>query len=252
MMKLAEKVAIVTGAARGIGKEIAKVFASEGGKVVIVDINYDGALALSKEIKSAGGSAIAVHADVSIKDDVIGMVKSAIDRYGRVDILVNNAGIQTVRNFLDLKEDEWKRVIDVNLTGAFLCSQVVAREMVARAIEGSIINISSIHGYIPRTMKIHYDASKSGLIMLTKETALELAPYHIRVNCIAPGIIDTPMNQEVLGEHEKRKTMTERVPLKRIGEPADVAKVALFLASDESSYITGAVVPVDGGLSLRP
>ncbi|MEM0288209.1 MAG: glucose 1-dehydrogenase [Nitrososphaerota archaeon] len=249
MMKLADKVAIVTGAASGIGREIARVFASEGAKVVAADINYDGVLALSKEIESG---AVAVKADVSKKDDVIRMVKEAIDRYGRVDILVNNAGIQTVRRFLDLKEDEWRKVIDVNLTGAFLCSQMVAREMVDRAVEGSIVNISSIHGYIPRIMKIHYDASKSGLIMLTKETALELAPYHIRVNCIAPGIIDTPMNQEVLAIPEKKKSMIERVPLKRIGEAMDVANAALFLVSQESSYITGAVIPVDGGLSLHP
>ncbi|MEM3186068.1 MAG: glucose 1-dehydrogenase [Conexivisphaerales archaeon] len=249
MMKLADKVAIVTGAASGIGREIARVFASEGAKVVAVDINYDGVLALSKEIES---DAIAVKADVSIKDDVERMVKEAIDRYGRVDILVNNAGIQTVRRFLDLKEDEWRRVIDVNLTGAFLCLQMVAREMVAKGVEGSIVNISSIHGYIPRIMKIHYDASKSGLIMLTKETALELAPYHIRVNCIAPGIIDTPMNKEVLAIPEKKKSMIERVPLKRIGEAMDVANAALFLVSQESSYITGAVIPVDGGLSLHP
>ncbi|MDG7044882.1 MAG: glucose 1-dehydrogenase [Nitrososphaerota archaeon] len=247
-MKLAGKVAIVTGGARGIGSGIAKAFASEGANVAIADLDYEGALAASMKF---GESAFAIKADVSIKIDVETMVKSVIKKYGRIDILVNNAGIQTVMPFLDLSRKDWKRVLDVNLSGAFLCSQSVAKEMIRKRINGVIINISSIHGYIPRSTKLHYDVSKAGLIMLTKETALELAPYHIRVNCIAPGIIDTPMNQELLRDPEKRKMIEQRVPLEKIGSADDVARAALFLASDDSSYITGAALPVDGGLSLN-
>jgi len=248
-LKLDKKVAIITGGGKGIGRAIALRFASEGARVVIADIDYDSAMKISKEI---GGSSLALKVDVSSKKDVENMVRTVMERFGRIDILVNNAGIQTEKPFVDLSVKEWKRVLDVNLTGTFLCSQAVAKEMIKKKNEGVIINISSIHGYIPRIKKVHYDASKAGLIMLTKETALELAKHKIRVNCIAPGIIDTPMNQELLSDVETRKKMKQRVPLKKIGEPEDVASLALFLASNESSYITGAVVPVDGGLSLKP
>lgn len=248
-MKLKNKVAIITGGAKGIGEAIARLFASEGAFVVIADIDYDSAYKLSKQI---GNSSLALKVDVSSKNDVENMIKAVIDKYNKIDILVNNAGIQTEKSFLDLTEEEWRKVLDVNLSGAFFCSQAVAKEMIRRRVDGVIVNISSIHGYIPRAKKVHYDASKAGLIMLTKETALELAVYNIRVNCIAPGIIDTPMNKELLQDPETKKKMEQRVPLKRIGKPEDVAKLALFLASDDSAYITGAVIPVDGGLALKP
>ena len=241
--------AIITGGAKGIGKAISLLFASEGAHVVIADVDYDSAYKLYKEI---GDSSLPLKVDVSSKSEVENMVKTVVEKYGRIDILVNNAGIQTEKPFVDLTEEEWRKVLDVNLNGAFFCSQAVAKVMIAKKTEGVIINISSIHGYIPRIKKVHYDASKAGLIMLTKETALELAIHNIRVNCIAPGIIDTPMNKELLKDPKTREKMEQRVRLKKIGKPEDVAKLALFLASEDSSYITGAVIPVDGGLALKP
>lgn len=188
--------------------------------------------------------------DVSISNDVEDLIKKTLDEFGRIDILVNSAGIQTIRPFIELPENEWQRVVDVNLKGTFLCSQGVAKEMIKSGVKGTIINISSIHGSIPRPNEVHYDASKAGVDMLTKEMALELAEYGIRVNCIAPGIIATPMNKEILNPEGLIKHGV-RVPLGRVGDPMDVARMALFLASDEANYITGGIFTVDGGLSLK-
>jgi glucose 1-dehydrogenase len=177
------------------------------------------------------------------------MVAAVVGRFGRIDVLVNNAGIQTERPFLELTADEWQRVLDVNLKGAFLCSRFSAREMI-KGGGGKIINISSIHQAVPRLNRAHYDASKAGLWMLTREMALELAKYNINVNCVAPGAIATPMNRDLLDSPEKMARVVAMIPRGRIGTPEDVARAVLFLASEDADYVTGSVIYVDGGLSL--
>lgn len=248
-MKLKYKISIVTGAGQGIGKAIALTFAEEGSCVGVNDIDLDKATAVAEQINTSGGKALPLRADVSQSKEVIGMVAEVIRNFGRIDVLVNNAGIQTVSPFLDLSEEEWQRVMDVNLKGTFLCSQMVAREMVKNR-KGKIINISSIHQSIPRYNKAHYDASKAGIMMLTKDMALELSTYRINVNCIAPGAIATPMNKDILDSPERMVEMNSKIPWGRMGTPEEVAQVALFLASDETDYITGATIRIDGGSSL--
>lgn len=248
-MKLQDKISFVTGAGQGIGKAIALTFANEGSCVVVNDIDLDKATAVAEEISASGGKALPLRADVSQSKEVSSMVAETIRSFGRIDVLVNNAGIQTVSPFLDLSEEAWQRVIDVNLKGTFLCSQMVAREMV-KYRKGKIINISSIHQTTPRYNKAHYDASKAGIMMLTKDMALELSTYRINVNCIAPGAIATPMNKDILDSPERMAEMNSKIPWGRMGQPEEVAKAALFLASDETDYITGATICIDGGSSL--
>ncbi len=248
-VKLQDKISLVTGAGQGIGKAIALTFADEGSCVVVNDIDLDKATAVAKQINASGEKALPLRADVSQSKEVSGMVAEVIRSFGRIDVLVNNAGIQTASPFLDLSEEAWQRVIDVNLKGTFLCSQMVAREMVKNR-KGKIINISSIHQTTPRYNKAHYDASKAGLMMLTKDMALELSTYRINVNCIAPGAIATPMNKDILDSPERMVEMNSKIPWGRMGTPEEVAQVALFLASDETGYITGASICIDGGSSL--
>ena len=248
-MKLKDKISLVTGAGQGIGKAIALTFAAEGSCVVVNDIDLDKATAVADEINASGASALPIRADVSQNKEVSNMVAETIKSFGRIDVLVNNAGIQTVSPFLDLTEEEWQMVIDVNLKSTFLCSQMVAREMV-KCRKGKIINITSIHQSIPRYNKAHYDASKAGIMMLTKDMALELSTYRINVNCIAPGAIATPMNKDILDSPERIAEMNSKIPWGRMGQPEEVAQAALFLASDEADYITGATICIDGGSSL--
>jgi len=248
-LKLIGKVSLVTGASKGIGKAIALTLAQEGSYVIVNDINLDEANAVVKEIIASGGKAISIKADVSQKKEVRTMVKETIINFGKIDILVNNAGIQTVTPFLELSEEDWQRVIDVNLKGTFLCSQVVAKEMV-KYKKGKIINISSIHQSTPRFNKIHYDVSKAGIAMLTKDMALELSKYKINVNCVAPGAIITPMNKDILESPKKMAEIESMIPWKRMGKPEEVAQAVLYLASNESDYITGITIQIDGGSSL--
>lgn len=248
-MKLKNKISLITGAGQGIGKAIALAFAKEGSYVIVNDIDLDKAKLVAMEIDASGGEAIPIKADVSQSKDVGNMVKEAIKNFGNIDILVNNAGIQTESQFLDLSEEDWDKVIAVNLKGTFLCSQIVARVMV-KSGKGKIINISSIHQSVPRCNKVHYDVSKAGVEMLTRDMALELAKYKINVNCIAPGAIATLMNKAILDSPEKLAEINSNIPWKSMGEPEDVAKVALYLASDDSNYITGTTIFVDGGFSL--
>ncbi len=248
-MKLKNKISLITGAGQGIGKAIALAFAKEGSNVVINDIDLDKANDVAEEVIAFGRRAVAIKADVSQSKDVSNMVKEVIKNFGRIDILVNNAGIQTIAPFLVLTEEEWQKVIDVNLKGTFLCSQIVAREMVKHK-KGKIINISSIHQSIPRCNKAHYDASKAGIEILTKDVALELAEYKINVNCIAPGAIATPMNKDILNSPKKLAETNSKIPWKRMGKPEEVAQVAIYLASDDADYITGTTICIDGGLSL--
>jgi glucose 1-dehydrogenase len=249
-LKLRNKITFITGAGQGIGKAIAFLFAKEGSQVIVTNINLDRAVLVANAINKAGGIAFPLEGDVSNREQVGNMVSHVIEKFGRIDILINNAGLQTSARFLDLSENEWNRVFDVNLKGTFLCSQVISKYMINNG-GGKIINISSIHQSIPRYNKAHYDASKAGIAMLTKDMALELAKYKINVNSIAPGAIATEMNKDILESPERLSRLNSIIPWERIGNPEDIALTALFLASKDADYITGATIFVDGGLSLN-
>ena len=243
-MRFKDKVVIVTGGASGIGKEIALGFAKESAKVVIFDINQDAILNTVKEIEKYTES-LGLKVDVSNFVEVEENVNKIIDKFSRVDILINNAGITKDNLILRLSENDWDNVLDINLKGAFICSKVVSKYMVKQRL-GKIINISSVIGIIGNAGQVNYSASKAGLIGLTKSLAKELGSRNIMVNAVAPGYIKTPMTEK-LPENIKNE-MLERIPLKRFGEPKDVANVVLFLASEDSNYITSQVIVVDGGL----
>ncbi|MBC7931374.1 MAG: glucose 1-dehydrogenase [Rubrivivax sp.] len=252
-MRLKDKVALVTGASSGIGKAIATRFAAEGAHVVV---NYrpGGKLdteAAQSEAASFGPTSIAVAADVSKREDVERMMGEIIAKFGRIDIAVNNAGIMVKKPFLEATDDEWNRVIGVNLFGSYLVSQVAAREMVKRAEGGKLIFISSVHEDIPFPQYTSYCASKGGMRMMMRNLAMELAPHRINVNNIAPGAIATPINREVLEDPEAKKNAISEIPWGRFGTPEEVASVAVFLASDEAEYVTGSTYYVDGGLTQQ-
>ena len=246
-VRLEERVAIVTGAGSGNGRGIALRFAEEGARIVAADVDVEAARQTADLVARAGGEAHALRADVSRRDEAAAMVEAAGERFGAVDILVNNAGVETLVPVLDLAESEWDRVIDTNLKGAFLCGQIAARAMVSAGTPGAIVNIASINAKIALAGQAHYTASKGGLVMLTKAMALDLAPHGIRVNAIGPGVIETRMTERSLSDPQRRAMLLSKVPLGRVGQPRDVAHAALFLASDEASYITGATLYVDGG-----
>ncbi len=241
--RLEEKVAIVTGAAKGIGRAIAQRFAAEGARVVLNDVNAAGAEAVVQSIASDGGTVIAGVADVSNKGQVDELFDVALEQFGSVDVLVNNAAlVKPMLHFLEADEDWWRRIIDVNLTGAFLCSHRAAHIM-ARQGSGVIINMSSGGATRAHRGFTSYDASKGGIEALTRAMALDLAPYGIRVNALVPGIIDTS------GMDAKRRQMNgENIPLGRVGESAELAGPAVFLATDDARYITGHCIFVDGGV----
>ena len=248
-MDLKGKVAIITGARRGMGKSHAKTFAKSGAKVVVADISLEECQQVADEIKKEGGEAIAVKCDVTKKEDIDNMVKAAVGKWGKVDILVNNAGICQFKPFLELTEEEWDRTLDINLKGYFLCAQAAAKEMVKQK-SGAIVNIASIAmGQMGKGMAglAHYSASKGGIAALTKTLALELAPYNIRVNAIAPGAIDTPMSASIKMDQKALEATLAMIPLHRMGKAEEVSNLVLFLASGASSYITGSTVIIDGG-----
>ncbi len=246
MGKLAQKVAVITGGARGIGKQIALTFASEGADIVIGDIIEMEAAA--QDIKDLGREVITVKTDVTHKEAVRNLIDSAIDNFNKVDILVNNAGIVRRAPLLEMAEEEWNAVIDVNLKGVFLCTQAVAKHMVKRQY-GKIINIASIAGLNAVYVSANYCVSKAGVIQLTKVCARELGPYGINVNAIAPGVVITDMTYTRTPAEAERFIEERRnwAILGRIGTAQDMANLALFLASDQSSFITGQVIAADGG-----
>jgi glucose 1-dehydrogenase len=254
-----EKVAVVTGSSKGIGKAIALEFAKEGYKIVLNARDKDELSEAVKDVKKTiGGNEERVTylaGDVSHEDICSSLIEHAIKMFGRVDILVNNAGIGGAQKSVhELTSDEWDYVIDVNLKGAFLCTREAIKRMTydgkSERKTYSIINISSVHESIPQPQSAPYSASKGGMEMLTKTVALEVADKGIRVNGIAPGAIATDMNKEILEDEKKKKEEEMRIPMHRIGRPEEIAKVALFLASNDASYMTGTTVYVDGGLTL--
>lgn len=242
------KVALVTGASRGIGRAIAIELAQMGAKVAV---NFSGSEAKANEvvdeIKGLGQEAIAIQADVANAESVSNMVKEVVETFGSLDILVNNAGITRDNLLMRMKEDEWDAVINTNLKGVFLCTKAVTRQMMKQR-NGKIINIASIVGVSGNAGQANYVAAKAGVIGLTKTTAKELAPRNINVNAIAPGFITTDMTDEL--PHEVKEEMLKQIPLARFGEPSDIAKVVSFLASDNSKYMTGQTLHVDGGMVM--
>ncbi len=247
-MKLDNKVTMVTGAAQGIGKEIAMLFASEGSDLAICDVNLDLLAATKSEIeKATGRKVLTAKVNVTAIQEVEDFVKIILDNFGRLDILVNNAGITKDNLVLRMSEEEWDAVLNVNLKGAFNCLKAVARPMV-KARSGKIVNMASIIGIMGNAGQANYAASKGGLIALTKTVAKELGSRNINVNAIAPGFIQTDMTDK-LSEEAKEKLLAF-IPLRKMGSTKDVASLALFLAGDDSSYITGQVVQVDGGMVM--
>jgi glucose 1-dehydrogenase len=242
-----DTVVIVTGAASGINRAIALKFAQAEAVVVIADVNAAGAEETASQVRAAGGRAIVAQTDVRRRNEIDAMVKVAVEPFGRIDVLVNGAGVETLIPFLDLTEDEWNRVLGVNLTGAFLCGQAVAREMVRAGRGGKIINIASINSAIALPNQAHYVASKGGLLMLTKAMALELAAHRINVNAIGPGVVDTPLTAKSLSDPVRRDSLLRNTPLGRFGRPSDIAEAAAFLASEAAGFITGTILYVDGG-----
>lgn len=250
-LSLKGKVAIVTGSKRGIGKAVALLFAKSGADLVVCDYETeDGELeAVAREIRRLGRQSSAIRTDTRIRADIDSLVQNTIKEFGKVDILVNNAGIASKTPLLEISEEEWDRVVDTNLKGYHLCSQAVGKIMVEQK-GGTIINIASIGSLRPSKSLgwAVYNVAKAGVVMLTKQLALELASYQIRVNAIAPAPVRTDMVQELWTNSEILERYSASVPLGRIAEPEEIARVAEFLASDASSYITGHTIVVDGGL----
>ncbi len=239
-MKLKNKIAIITGAARGIGYAIAYLFHEEGAKVIIVDATdaSDRAQALGVDF---------IRADITKSADIAQIVSETIKRHGRIDVLVNNAGISIVKEFLEVTEEDYDQVMAVNIKGSFLLLQSVAKHMVEQGIKGTIVNMSSVNDTLAISTIAPYTISKGGVRQLTHVAAISLAKHGIRVNAIGPGSIMTDMLKGVMTDDASRKRILSRTPLGRVGEPSEIAKVAVFLASDDSSYVTGQVIYADGG-----
>jgi len=250
-MRLNGKVAIVTGAARGIGRAIALRFAEEGARVAVVDVREDEGGRTVRLIEAAGGEATFVVTDVSIAQQVQEMVETVLQRWSTVDILVNDAGICPFEGFLEMPETLWDQVLDVNLKGYFLCSQAVARVMVERGIRGRIIAISSISSEFGGSAQAHYCASKAGINLLVKSMAISLGPHGITCNAVLPGTVETDINRQMLSDPEVRAYWSTRTPLGRIGMPEDITGPVLFFASDDSNWCTGSMLVVDGGTSVN-
>ncbi len=242
-----DKVAVVTGASRGIGRSITLALAAEGARIVAVDLGLPETEALVAEIKAAGGDALAVQGNVTVAADADRMIEAAVEKFGRVDILVNNAGITRDGLLLRMKDEDWDAVLTVNLKGAFLCSRAAAKVM-AKQRSGRIINIASVVGQMGNAGQANYCASKAGLIGLTKSNARELAKRNVTVNAVAPGFIATAMT-DVLPEKVKEELLAQ-IPLERLGSADDIANAVLFLAAERSGYITGQVIGVNGGMYM--
>jgi NAD(P)-dependent dehydrogenase (short-subunit alcohol dehydrogenase family) len=246
--RLKDKVAIVTGGGSGIGRGVCLAYAREGAHVVVADINLQGAKETVKEIEAAGHQGLAVQTDVSDPAQVNAMVAAARAAFGRIDVLFNGAGITAPASLLDTTVEQWDRILTVNLRGQFLCLQAAARVMVEQG-RGKIINVTSILGVQARITRGAYGASKAGVISLTQTAAVELGPHGVYANAIAPGSIETPMVMSAPSTPEQTQRKIAAIPLRRRGGPDDLTGPAIFLASDESDYVTGMVMTVDGGFT---
>jgi 3-oxoacyl-[acyl-carrier protein] reductase len=246
-MELKGKVALVTGAAQGIGKAVAFMLARHGADVIVADVNLEKAAETVREVEATGRAAMAVKVDVTRLSDVEQMVESAIGRFGKIDILINNAGIARDKLVLRMTEEDWDAVLDVNLKGTFNCTKAVIKHM-SKQRSGKIVNIASVVGEMGNAGQANYSASKAGVIGLTKTIAREFAQRGINVNAIAPGYIQTPMT-DVLPDKAKEQ-LKRMIPMERLGQPEDVAHAVLFFVSEASSYVTGQVLNVNGGIYM--
>jgi len=246
-MKLKDKVAIVTGSARGIGRAIALELVRNGAKLVICDLNMDDIQIVVDQFTEMGGEAKGFVSNVTQAEDAQQLIDKTIEAFGKVDILVNNAGITRDNLLMRMKEDEWDAVIAVNLKGTYNCIRAIAKPFIKQR-SGKIINLASVVGQIGNAGQVNYSASKAGVIGLTKSVAKELAARNVRVNAIAPGFIQTDMTANLT--EKAKEELTNAIPLGKLGQPEDVAKVVLFLASDDAAYITGQVINVDGGMVM--
>jgi len=244
-LRLKGRIVIVTGAVGGFGSEIGRIFAHEGASLVLADINYNAAESLANELKAQGTKAVAVSVDVGDEKQVYAMVNRAMSEFGQVDILINNAGMGRGARIQDITLDDWNQLLRLNLTGTFLCCKAVIDHMIARGY-GKIVNMASICGQTARPVGVDYSASKSGIIGITRTLALQVAPYGINVNAVAPG----PVATQIFERNWPKETVDKlksTIPFKREGTPRDIANAALFLSSDEAGWITGEVIAVNGG-----
>ena len=250
-MKLKDKVAVITGATKGIGLACAEEFAIEGAKVVLTGRTESLGEEAAQKIRQDGGDAIFVRCDVGKKEEIDNLVEKTVEKYGRIDVVVNNAGVNHSAKFFDISEEDWDWVMSVDLKGTFLLSQAAARVMVDQGIEGVIINMSSVMAVLALADQVPYCAAKGGVNQLAKAMALALCDYGIRVNAIGPGPVLTELMQVVVHNKEKEAELLSRLPLGRIAECREIATVAVFMASDDSSFITGQCVYPDGGRMIQ-
>ncbi|MFS0749940.1 MULTISPECIES: SDR family NAD(P)-dependent oxidoreductase [Oceanobacillus] len=245
MMKLQDKVAVITGGVSGIGAATAKLFASEGAKLVLVDMNEEKGASIEAELKSQGSEAIFIKADVTSEEEVKSIFTTALDTYGKVDILFNNAGIGAVKPTEELSYAEWRKTVEVDLDGVFLVAQGAIKEFL-KAGSGVIVNTASMYGWVGSPGSAAYNAAKAGVVNLTRSLGLEYATRNIRVNALCPGFIDTA----ILGDSD-REALTTATPMNRLGKPEEMAKAVLFMASDDSSFMTGNSLVIDGGYTAQ-
>lgn len=252
MGQLDQKIAVITGGDSGIGRGIALQFAAAGATVVI---NYaharDKAEAVLQEIKQKQGQGTILQANVGDYQQAMGLIQQAVEKYGRIDILSNNAGMEIHGPFVDVTEQDFDRVLSIDLKGAFFCAQAAARSMIQHNTQGRIINTSSVHEDLAMPQNVPYCCAKGGMRMLMRTIAIELAPHKITVNNIAPGAIHTPIDKDVEADPEKMATLLKEIPLGRMGQPDEIGKLAVYLASDAAAYITGSTYVIDGGLMIN-
>lgn len=250
-MRFKEKVVVVTGGARGIGHAIASGFSSEGAIVVIADILVEQGKKACDQIIKNGGKCTFIQTDVSLKTDVDHLFRRTVDTYGRVDILVNVAGICPFKDFLEIPEDMWDRVMEINLKGVFLCSQAVAKIMIEKSIRGKIVNIGSISSIVGGEQQAHYCSTKAGINLLNASMAIALGPHGINCNVVMPGPVETDINKQDLADKDKRDYFIRRTPLRRIGQPEDIVGPVMFFASQDADWCTGATLVADGGIVIN-